>query len=826
MDAIPTHYDLYLKPAFDTMTFEGRARISTWCYKPLDRLVMNAAELIPKSCEVVTIDGAIPAHFRLNTASEEIVIVPDRPISGGCIIDIRYNGALNDRLLGFYRSSYRLDGNDEYVATTQFEAADARRAFPCWDEPRYKATFDVSLVAPPGMSAISNMPVRNIKDGPDGSTYRFRRTPPMSTYLLYMGVGNFEYVEDGLDGRIRVVTTPGKSGEGAFALEESSRILRLYEEYFGKRYPLPKLDLIALPDFAAGAMENWGAITFRENLLLYDARHSSTRTKQLVSEVISHEIAHQWFGNLVTMDWWNDLWLNESFATFMATRMVHQIHPEWNMWDQFINDSTDMAMRLDSLQSTHPIDVRVRSPSQIREIFDAISYDKGASVLRMLEDMVGACAFRRGLRRYMRLFAYGTATGQDLWDCIGWAYGSDISDMVNTWLQHEGFPVLDVSHTASDMTLRQERFYADGRVGRGIWHIPVRYTTGTQTGTLMLSSRRDVYADPERFVANHGRTGFYRVQYHGRFYDEILSNLSEMPAQDRWGIQNDMFAFCMSGRATIHDYLELIEQYMSDPDYLPVSNVGHNLILLLHLSHDHSWGSQIRQTSRHFFGGMLQRLGWTGSADDSHTDAFLRSMAITQTGRLDGHVSVHARRLFEGYREGNTELIQPDIRGAVMAVVAHKGGVRLHNTLRHMFEEDISVEEKMQILEGMCGFDKPAILRRTLEYLLTDNVRSQNVPMGIVQIAANPHSRSVLWPWIQDRWDSLESKVGVGNPLLSRVVSSLSMVCSIDDYDDFRAFFAAHPVPGTERAQAQTLELISIHDGLVRRAASHADNIS
>ena len=444
---------------------------------------MDAAELRVSSVRAEDGGGvAVPARARLDAGQEALVVSLGRAVRGRLTVEVEYEGELNDRMLGFYLSRYKEGGRERRLATTQFEAADARRAFPCFDEPAAKATFDISIVARGDHTAISNMPVASKKRlggrGSEARTlYAFETTPVMPTYLVYMGVGEFEFVGgttgDGV--AVRVAATRGNAKKGRYALGLAKELLGLYGRYFGSPYPLPKLDLIAVPDFAAGAMENWGAITFREAVLLYDPKTSSTRTKQFIAEVVSHEIAHQWFGNLVTMKWWNDLWLNESFATFMATKFVHMLHPEWDMWDQFAGDAVATAMSLDALRSTHPIDVVVSSPSEIREIFDAISYDKGGSILLMLEDYVGEAAFRRGLRRYLKDHAYGNAAGSDLWDAIGAASGLPVKRLVQAWIGRGGFPMVEASRRGPGgrrlgggrLRLGQERFAYEPRRGGG-----------------------------------------------------------------------------------------------------------------------------------------------------------------------------------------------------------------------------------------------------------------------------------------------------------------------------------------------------------------------
>ena len=372
------NYDIQFEPIFTNFTFNG-IEIITLTTTTTNTFTLNSAELEIKNCHIIHKGKTIKAKSSLNAKNETLSIKTTKKISGRVKICIEFTGILNDRLLGFYRSKYKdTAGKTKHLATTQFEAADARRAFPCWDEPAVKATFDVSLLVDRHMTAISNMPEKIKKKVNSKVLVEFERTPIMSTYLLYLGVGEFEFIQDNLRNiKLRVVTTKGNKKKARLSLDLTKKFLSEYEKYFGIKYPLPKLDMLAIPDFAAGAMENWGAITFRETILLYDPKTSSTRTKQYIAEVISHELAHQWFGNLVTMKWWNDLWLNESFATFMATKIVDKFYPEWDLWDQFLDDAMNTAMSLDSLKTSHPIDVDVNHPSEIRSIFESISYDMG-----------------------------------------------------------------------------------------------------------------------------------------------------------------------------------------------------------------------------------------------------------------------------------------------------------------------------------------------------------------------------------------------------------------------------------------------------------------
>jgi len=460
---VPSNYQLEFEPNLENFTFKGKEVIKFTCKILTNKIILNAIDLQIQKCVVQNNNKTITAKkICFYEEKRELEILLTEKIKGNVSLHIEFTGILNDEMVGFYRSRYNQKDKTVYLATTQFQNQDACRAFPCWDHPNAKATFEIAIIANDNLTAISNMPVKSKKKLEGKTSYQFTKTPQMSTYLVYLGVGNYAIRNKKIDnGRveIRFIAPPGNEDKGKFALHITAKLLKSYESYFGIKYPLPKLDLIAIPDFDASAMENWGAITFRESVLYYDPLTSSTDTLQYSATTISHELAHQWFGNLVTMKWWNDLWLNESFATFMATKFTDKFYPEWDLWDQFIGPDTNPAMDLDSLKSSHPIDVPVKNPKEIDEIFDAISYEKGGSILLMLENYVGEADFRKGLKSYLKKFQYKNATGMDLWKEINAVSKKPgVLKMVNDWLKHTGYPLVDVSKENSKYTLKQKRF--------------------------------------------------------------------------------------------------------------------------------------------------------------------------------------------------------------------------------------------------------------------------------------------------------------------------------------------------------------------------------
>jgi len=822
---IPINYEIMFEPLFHNFKFNGEEIITLNLPKPTNSIKLDAAELSIKESNIIQGGKIIPTKSSLNEKDEKLNIKLAKKIKGKAKLSIKFTGTLNDRLLGFYKSQYKdKKGKTKYLATTQFEAADARRAFPCWDEPAVKATFDVSLLVDKHMDAISNMPVISKKKSGAKILYKFGRTPIMSTYLLYLGVGEFEYLHGKLRNiKIRIVTTKGNKNKGKLSLDFTRKFLGEYEKYFGIKYPLPKLDMIAIPDFAAGAMENWGAITFREAILLYDPKTSSTRTKQYIAEVISHEIAHQWFGNLVTMKWWNDLWLNESFATFMATKIVDKFYPEWNLWDQFLDDAMLEAMSLDALKNSHPINVNVNHPAQIREIFDAISYDKGGSVLRMLENYVGIENFRKGLKHYLTLHKYSNAEGRDLWNSIGKVARKPVDAMMKTWIDQVGYPVVDVKRNNSKLSLTQRRFLSDGsRASKNRWAIPIHIEEGNHQNSILLKSRSSTVSlknKDSNFIINSGRYGFYRVQYD----DHSLANLSLLIDEkilnhvDRWGLQNDLFSECVSGTKQLQEYLDFTTSYHDEDDYITLLNLAQNLYSIYKLTINERFTDEIRAYTAQFLGSIFDRLGWDSKKNEKHTDSLLRSFVITALGKLgDEEILNEARKRFNKFLK-NKNSLTADLQEPVFVLMAWQGDKKTYNKLLSLYRKSTLQEEKIRFLAAMCNFKQKNLLLKTLNLALTPEVRSQNIRVPIMGVSANLHGKTVLWPWLKSHWEKLVKKFGVGNPLANRIVASVGSVIDDRQEKEVRNFFKRNPLPGTERVIEQTLERVRIRSNFLRR---------
>ena len=825
MTVFPKNYDLVFEPNLNTSTFNGIETIQLEVTKLTNTIVLNSAEIDIKSCHVIWKGKILRPRIKLDKKKEELTVIIPKRVSGRVKLFINFEGILNDRLLGFYKSEYVANkGQKKYLATTQFEAADARRAFPCWDEPEAKATFDVSMIVENNLTAISNMPIKSKKKVGKKLLYKFARTPVMSTYLLYLGVGDFEFLTSKV-GKIslRLVTTKGKKKQGKLALDLTKRFLDFYQKYFGIRYPLPKLDVIAIPDFAAGAMENWGAITFRETILLYDPKISSTQTKQRIAEVIAHELAHQWFGNLVTMKWWNDLWLNESFATFMETKVVDKFYPEWDFWDQFLKVSMNNAMTLDSLKTSHPIDVKVNNPAEIREIFDSISYDKGGCTLRMLEDFLGKKNFRKGLRNYLIKHKYKNATTEDLWNSLAAVSNKPVRKMMNTWIKQVGYPLVEVKSDNSRISLTQKRFLTESgrKFEKGIWFIPISVRQQAKSISKLMTKKSDTInlgKEHGWYKINSEQKGFYRVRYDDASLAKLRMLVEEKKLSnlDRWSIENDLFALCLKGQVSLKNYLKFVDSYFEDEDYLVSSDLATRLYSLYFMLSQESFGDDIKEYVKKYFGKIFDRLGWKPKKSEKHTDALLRSFVLTVLGKLgDEDIITEAKKNFKRFLK-NPDSLNPDLRLPVYSLAAWSGNTKTHTKFIQLYKKASMQEEKVRFLTALSNFQNKKLLLRTLKFSLSKEVRSQNLFVPITGVAGNLFGKDIIWPWMKKNWKELRKKFGLGNPLANRIIGSLSVV-DVKKEDEIRRFFKRNPLRGTERKLEQTLEKARINSKFIDR---------
>ena len=836
----PTRYALNLEPDLNTFKFDGYVSIDIEVSEQTSEVVLNSAELDIHYGRITLESGS---SYRATGVSfdedrETATISFDSPIPAGTAqLGIDFTGELNDKLRGFYRSSYTdVDGNQRWMATTQFESTDARRAFPCWDEPAIKATFDVTLIVPEELEVISNTePVATTVGASGKKSVRFAETPIMSTYLLAFIVGDLACVQDRTDDGVlmRVWATRGNEDKGRFALETSMDLLDYFHEYFGVPYPLTKLDHIAIPDFAAGAMENWGAITYREVALLVDPENSSAGTREIVAAIVSHEMAHQWFGNLVTMEWWDDLWLNESFASWMGDKAVDYLHPEWDMWTQFLTHDTGSALNLDGLRNSHPIEQEVGNPAEIGQLFDAISYSKGGSILRMLEHYLGAEDFQKGLQIYIKRHEYANARTRDLWNALGEASGQPVAEIMDTWTSQTGYPVLDTTVRRSDdaveVGLSQSRFLYDDVLGDDedddtLWKVPITARTASNAepvrelmddaeATLSLSPSTFGQAD-EWIKVNPGQSGFYRVKYTDDEIERLkapIRNLT-LPAQDRLGLQSDAYALTKAGHIPASAYLNLAEAYSNETDPSVASDLAACLNALDNLLSDEEFYTAYQAFGRSIFKPIGERAGWDARDGEGHRDVLLRSTALGQLGRFDdADTLVEASRRFERYRE-DAAAVPADLRSVTFSMAAQQGDQHLYDTMWELEQRATLQEEKMRFLGALCGFSDETLLQETLERSLNDDyVRSQDTIRVMVGVASNRSGRELAWQFLKDNWAEFDRRYGEGGFAIMRLVSISSLFATQEKRQEVEEFFAANPVPAAERTIRQGLERMAIN---------------
>lgn len=809
----PSHYELILEPTFEDFSFTAQEIITFKLKDPSRELEFHATDL---DISEAKIGQAKAKSINFNKDDQSVTFTFDTEFPAGeHKLELAYRGPLREDMHGFYRSSYEHDGQEKWLATTQFEPTAAREAFVCIDEPAAKATFDISLVIPQDLTAVSNTnPVSETKSQAS-KTIKFATTPKMSPYLVAFLVGDFERVtattKEGVE--VGVYTTPGKAHQAQFALESAIKILSFYNDYFGIPYPLPKLDMAAIPDFAAGAMENWGLVTYRETAILVDPEATALANKQYVAMVVGHELAHQWFGNLVTMGWWTDLWLNEGFASWVEYLAVDHIYPEWEMWTQFVTDDYLRAQELDALANTHPIEVEVHHPNEIDEIFDAISYSKGASVIRMLYHYIGEDAFKAGLHNYLKHFSYGNAVTNDLWRFLEEASSLQVRRIMGAWTSQSGFPLVSIDNQGQ---IKQQRFFAnphEAKTDKTVWPIPFAFRTDDgQTEPMLFDKAESNLKLPAGQWAkpNPDQTAFFITHYSPGQIEALMDPLvhGKLPAIDRLGLISDVASLAQAGYLGGEQILKLLSALRNETDFAVWNSMLDALGQLFIIS-DEPMHDKLEVFARWLVQPQLARLGWEPQAGESHFTTLLRPRLIGLAGRTgDEAVIAESRRRFARHLEG--ELISADFRGTIYGVVARHGDEEDYEKLYKLYKTADLQEEARRILAALTAFHNVALSSRTLTMSLSKDVRSQDTVLVIARVLSNRVGRELAWKFIQANWDELVKRYGQGGHLLSYVPQSLGIFATHAKADEVTDFFATHQAPGIERNVRQAVERIRL----------------
>lgn len=815
---IPKKYNLFFEPDLNNFKFNGKVEIEIEVPNPTNKITLKASELKIKKIQISHNNETVTPKHSLNNRQESLTLTLPNKISNSAIIKIDFQGTLNDKLYGFYRSKY-LDKNkkEKYLATTQFEAPYARRAFPCFDEPNKKATFSVTLKISKNLEAISNMPIIKQTTENDKKTIKFQDTPLMSTYLLYMGVGEFEFIESKLNNtQIRIATLPGKSNQGTLALDLTKKFLKYFQDYSKIPYPLPKLDMIAIPDFAAGAMENWGAITFREILLLFNPKTTSTRVKKRIAEVIAHELWHQWSGNLVTMDWWNDLWLNESFATYMAYKAVDHYFPEWKMWEDFINGQTAGAHSLDTLKTTHPIEVPVNSPNEIEEIFDEISYGKGGSVLRMIESYLSPETFQKGIQNYLSEYKYKNAKAQDLWNHLSKVSDAPIKEIMESWIKQPGFPLIDAKQEKNNLILTQKRFNSKEKT---LWKIPLVIKTNNSVIKTLLTNKSQTLPLPkntEWFKLNNEKEGFYRVKYSSENLKKLqnLIQKDKLSPINRGQIQEDLFNLTLIGEAPLTDYLDLIKFYNKETSPFVLENLFSNLYNINFIfSEEENWKNIWPKFKNHIkepFLNNFQRLTWNPNKKESHDDSILRPLTISYLSFAEEKQIIEKGLEYFSKLLTQSDLIHPDIKGSIYTLAARVGNSQTYNSLIKIYSNTQSPEEKVKILSSLYKFNNLDVLKESLNFSLTKNVRIQDLRTIFGSINSNPLIRPIYFPWIKENWLKLEHFKRTHFVFMGLLESLITTYATKEKEKEIKQFLESKHT-GYNKTKANAFEIMQIN---------------
>lgn len=816
----PIRYEIFLKPDLNTFHFEGKETIELELDQPVKSITLHSKEL--KISEVVFTHAGAHSKaksIRYDTKKETAIFVfPKLVPAGKGKLSLAFEGVLNEHMRGFYRSRYLKDGQECWMATTQFESTDARRAFPCIDEPAAKAVFDVTLMVPGHCTAISNTIPTDVQEHESGyKIMRFAPTPKMSTYLLAFIIGEFEFVEgktkEGV--LVRVFTTPGKKQQAHFALGVAIKTLSFFNEYFAISYPLPVLDLIAIPDFSSGAMENWGAITYREAALLVDPEHSSVHTKQWVALVIAHELAHQWFGNLVTMEWWTHLWLNEGFASYIEYVAVDHLFPEWDIWTQFITSDLNSALRLDALKNTHPIEITVHHPNEIDEIFDTVSYSKGASIIRMLAGYLGEKDFRDGLRHYLKRHSYDNASTDDLWTALEHVSGKPVKEIMDNWTKKPGYPLVSLEQKKAHVEIRQSRFFSsplsrNATKDTTIWPIPIRISRETSGVPEMyfLKKQKGQLPIPKDGWSkfNAGETSVVRVDYPkewlAKFKPAIASKT--LLAADRLGIVRDAFALAESGQSKTSEALMLIDAYRKEDHYTVWSEIASNLNRLGTLCAHESFYGGYKKFARSAFSELVRVTGWHKKKNEKHMDTLLRNLALSNFGFYGDVATIKkAQSLF---RKPNN--IDPDFRGLVYALVAENGGAQEYEQLLNLYRRSQMSEERNRLAAALGLFAEKKLLSKTLDFSLSPDVRLQDTVSVISHVMWNSSGEELAWNFIQEHWQEFLKRYGQGGHFLTRLVQLTNVFRTEARAKEIERFFASHAAPGADRTIQQVLERV------------------
>jgi puromycin-sensitive aminopeptidase len=827
---LPRRYALTLTPDLRAATFSGSVDVDVDITEATSAIVLNAIELEIDDAWVTVGGRRLDAAVALDETTERVTLTVDAPLAAGdAIVSLRFRGRLNDKLRGFYRSTFTDDdGTERVIATTQFEATDARRAFPCWDEPDFKARFAITLHLDDDLHAVSNAAIvaDEVLDGQ--RRVQFAETMTMSTYLVAFVVGPLEVTEpiDVAGTPLRLLCPPGKLHLTTFGLEVAEFSLEYLADYFDLPYPGDSMDLVAIPDFAFGAMENLGCITFRETLLLADPDHATQGELQNVVDVIAHELAHMWFGDLVTMKWWNGIWLNEAFATFMELKVTDAFRPEWERWVSF-GLARSSAFDTDALQTTRPVEYPVVSPAEAEGMFDVLTYEKGAAVVRMLEQYLGEEEFRAGIRKYMANHQYGNTETTDLWDAIEEASGEPVRRIMDSWIFQGGFPIVsvDVRGDGRVLHISQERFqYLRDELDDTRWSIPLLVRYALESGEVITT--RALLEDFEMelelngpvawVVANAEGHGFFRVRLSAPLREGLVGQAQSVLSDvERYGLVDDTWASVLAGTTSAAEYVALADGFGGERDVSVWRRLLNGLEQIERLIEGPA-RDELHARVRALVGPALEWLGWEERPEDGDRDRELRGVLIGSLASLGADEAARARvaELFVRYCADSSS-VEANVAAAVVKATAMVAGAPEIDVIFDRFRNSATPQEEQRFLYALSDVRDPEQMARVLELAMSPAVRTQNAPFLIAACIANRDNGAMAWRLVHERWDEMNERFPSNS-----IVRMLSGMRSVSDpvlAADIEAFTSEHQVPQAKQTLQQHLERMRVSVALRER---------
>ena len=842
-NVVPTRYDIRLEPDLATFSFAGTETVAITVTEPVSEIWLNAVDLAITAVAVENDRGERQrGSATAEPASERYRLAFATPlVPGAWRLTLEFTGTLNDKLRGFYRSTYKdPSGVTHVLCATQFEATDARRAFPCWDEPDFKAVFASTLVIDPALTAVSNTAIASETIERGKKVVRFAETIVMSTYLVAYVVGELEATAATMVGKtpLRVWAVPGKGRLAAFGQAIGAASLAYFEDYYGLPYPGDKLDLLAVPDFAAGAMENLGAITFRETALLVDEAEATHSELERVADVVAHENAHMWFGDLVTMRWWNGIWLNEAFATFMEMLAVDAWKPEWRRWTSF-GVSRAAALVVDGLHATRPIEFPVGAPREADAMFDVLTYEKGASVLRMLEQYLGGEVFRDGVRDYLQAHRFGNADTIDLWSALGRASNQPIPAVMDAWIFSPGYPMVTVRREGDDLVVSQQRFtylhepLADAPGSQPspidpadqLWRVPVQLRIDAADGgdarRVMLEGRETRLELPPGFtgtVVNAGGHGFYRVRYAPDLLQALVERLDTLEPIDRFNIVNDAWAGVLAGLMTVTDYLDLTAHFREERDrnvWSPIlgslSALNRVIVPVLRPG--------LEALVRDRVGPAVDALGFTPQPGEDELTRQLRGDLLRALGTLGNDPATQARaaELYAAHTQGAAS-VDANVVPALIAILAMSGDAARYREFLERFRHATTPQEEQRYLYALTAFRDPARVDETLARTINGEIRTQDAPFVLRTLLMTVTSRERTWPFVKREWDTMDRLYP--KHALRRMAEGVIGLATRELERDVHAFFAERKIELGGKQLAQYLEQLRMAVALAEREAN------